>query len=139
MADQNPQQTEPKAPGPASAHPCNDPNLSPEEFLQAVMHDDTFSMPLQEEPLTLPPDIHEYQTRTPPAKIGDETHQPGGELHAVAPKEEEPPSELPEPPLETECEELGDLPEELRDLPDPVPEPKGSVYPQPVSISLNKE
>jgi len=51
----------------------------------------------EEEPLTLPPDIHEYQTRTPPAEIGDETHQPGGELHAVAPK-----SELPEPPLETE-------------------------------------
>jgi hypothetical protein len=30
------------------------------------------------------------------------------------------------------------LPEELRDLPDPTPEPRGSVYPQPVSISLNK-
>ena len=37
-----------------------------------------------EEPITLPPDLSEYQTRTPPAKIGDETHQPGGELHAIA-------------------------------------------------------
>jgi hypothetical protein len=92
------------------------------------------------EPLTLPPDIHEYQTRTPPAKIGDETHQPGGELHAVSSKEE-PPSELPEPPLDGEAgdDELGDLPEELRDLPDPVPEPRGTVVPQPVSVSLTEE
>src|SRR5215470_6859457 len=28
-------------------HPCNNSNLSPIEFLQAVMHDDTFSMPLR--------------------------------------------------------------------------------------------
>jgi hypothetical protein len=92
----------------------------------------------EEEPLALPPDISEKQALAPPAEVGDETHAPGGELHPVAP-EEEPPSELPEPPLETEGDELGDLPEELRDLPDPAPEPRGTVYPQPVSISLNKE
>src|SRR6516165_1206448 len=28
-------------------HPCNNPNLSPEEFLQRVMIDDTFSMALR--------------------------------------------------------------------------------------------
>ena len=28
-------------------HPCNNPNLSPEEFLQRVMVDDTFSMALR--------------------------------------------------------------------------------------------
>jgi hypothetical protein len=28
-------------------HPCNNPNLSPEEFLQCVMVDDTFSMALR--------------------------------------------------------------------------------------------
>jgi hypothetical protein len=36
-------------------------------------------------------------------------------------------------------DQAGDLPEELEQgLPEPVPEPKGSVYPQPISISLNK-
>src|SRR5262245_30992484 len=29
---------------------------------------------LDEEPITLPPDIAEYQSRTPPEKIGDDTH-----------------------------------------------------------------
>ena len=85
-----------------------------------------------EEPLTLPPDIEEYQSRTPPAEIGDDTPAPGGELHQIAAKEE--PSADPE----DRDDELGDLPEELRDLPDPTPEPRGSVHPQPVSISLNK-
>src|SRR5262249_43831355 len=34
----------------------------------------------------------------------------------------------------------GDLPKELeQDLPEPPPEPKGSVYPQPIAVSLNKE
>src|SRR5215510_12883043 len=28
-------------------HPCNNPNLSPIEFLEAVMHDDTFSIALR--------------------------------------------------------------------------------------------
>src|SRR5215831_6192955 len=48
----------------------------------------------EEEPLTLPPDIAEYQASAPPAEIGDETHQQG-ELHTIAPKDE-PLSELPE-------------------------------------------
>jgi hypothetical protein len=48
------------------------------------------------------------------------------------------PGELPEPSLELE-DELGDLPEALRDLPDPVEPPRGSVVPQPVSISLTEE
>ena len=108
--------------------------------------------------ITLPPDIAEYQASTSPAEIGDETHQPGGELHDIAAKEEEP-SELPEPPLETETDKVplsygnvptsyvrggpkdqaGDLPEELEQgLPEPPPEPKGGIYPQPVSVSLNK-
>ena len=86
----------------------------------------------EEEPLELPPDISEYQASTPPAEIGDDTHQPGGELHAVAPK-----SELPEPPLETEGDEVGDLPKELEDPPDPVPEPKGKVYPPPTALFGN--
>src|SRR6516165_9141182 len=43
----------------------------------------------EEEPLELPPDFDRPQDR-PPSKIGeDETHQPGGELHSVAAKEEE--------------------------------------------------
>jgi hypothetical protein len=96
--------------------------------------------------------------------IEDETHHPSGELHSIDPKEEEQPSssELPEPPLETDSDaggvplsyppvplsyvkgapkdQAGDLPEELEQgLLEPVPEPKGSVYPQPISISLNKE
>ena len=91
---------------------------------------------LEEDPLEDPPDIAEYQARNPPSEIGDDTHQPGGELHAVAAKEE---GKEPEPDLEVEDDELCDLPEELRDLPDPFPEPKGSVHPQPVAISLNKE
>jgi len=115
-----------------------------------------------EEP-ELPPDFDRPQD-LPAAKIGDnETHQPGGELHSVAAKteEEEEPSELPEPPHETESDaggvplsygngptsyikkapkdQAGDLPEELEQgLPEPPPEPRGSVYPQPVSISLNE-
>src|SRR6516162_1515335 len=111
-----------------------------------------------EEEIELPPDIAEYQTRTPPSEVGDDTHQPGGELHSIAAKEEE---QLPEPPLETEPDaggvplsygnvptsyikgapkdQAGDLPEELEQgLPEPPPEPRGSVYPQPVSISLNE-
>src|SRR5262249_19702808 len=88
-----------------------------------------------EEPLlTLPPDISEYQARTPPKQIGDETPAPSGELHAL------PPSEEPEPPLEVEdADNVGDLPKELAEPPDPVPEPEGSVVAQPVAISLNKE
>jgi hypothetical protein len=120
--------------------------------------DEAVQRKLDEEPIELPPDIAEYQTRTPPSEVGDDTHQPGGELHSIAAKEEE---QLSEPPLETESDaggvplsygnvptsyikgapkdQAGDLPEELEQgLPEPPPEPRGSVYPQPVSISLNE-
>jgi hypothetical protein len=120
--------------------------------------DEAVQRKLDEEPIELPPDIAEYQTRTPPSEVGDDTHQPGGELHSITAKEEE---QLPEPPLETESDaggvplsygnvptsyikgapkdQAGDLPEELEQgLPEPPPEPRGSVYPQPVSISLNE-
>ena len=120
--------------------------------------DEAVQRKLDEEPIELPPDISEKQTLAPPAEIGDDTHQPGGELHSIAAKEEE---QLPEPPLETEPDaggvplsygnvptsyikgapkdQAGDLPEELEQgLPEPPPEPRGSVYPQPVSISLNE-
>jgi hypothetical protein len=124
--------------------------------------DEATQRKLDEEPIELPPDIAEYQTRTPPSEIGDETHQPGGELHSIASKEE-PSSELPEPPQpETTSDaggvplsygnvptsyvrgrgpkdQAGDIPKELEQgLPEPPPEPKGGVYPQPVSISLNE-
>jgi hypothetical protein len=80
--------------------------------------------------ITLPPDILEHQTLSPPTPIeSDETQVPGGELHSIAAKEE---------PSLQDADNIGDLPKELVDLPDPVPEPSGSVYPQPVSISLNE-
>ena len=78
-----------------------------------------------EDPLEDPPDIAEYQARNPPTKIGDEEHQPGGELHTLPPKSED-------------HDNIGDLPNELEEPPDPVPEPRGHVQPQPISISLNK-
>jgi hypothetical protein len=86
-----------------------------------------------EEPLELPPDIAAHQELSPPTKIEDDTttHQPGGELHEVAAKSKEP-----EPLLD---DNVGDLPEELAEPPDPVPKPKGSVYPQPTAISLNEQ
>jgi hypothetical protein len=84
-----------------------------------------------EEPITLPPDLSECQTRTPPSEIGDDTHQPGGELHAIAAKEEPSGGD----PLD---DNVGDPPKELEEPPDPVPEPRGSVYPQPTAISLNE-
>jgi hypothetical protein len=115
----------------------------------------------EEEPLELPPDLDRPQD-LPPSKIGeDETHQPGGELHSVAAKEEE---QLPEPPLETASDadkvplsygnvpmsyvkgapkdatsrdQAGDLPEGLVEEPVEIPAPRGSVHPQPTAISLN--
>src|SRR5262249_61908764 len=52
--------------------------------------DEAVQRKLDEEEIELPPEIAEYQTRTPPSDIpsdivdvDDETHQPGGELHAV--------------------------------------------------------
>ena len=122
---------------------------------------------LEEEPLTLPPDLAAYQSSAPPKEIGDETHQPGGELHSVAAKSEqeeepEPASDLPEPPLEVEDNDMGgvplsyksvptsyvrggpkdnvgDLPEELElaEPPDLSSEPKGSVLPQPTALFGN--
>jgi hypothetical protein len=99
--------------------------------------DEEQQLQFEEEPLTLPPDLAEYQTSAPPAKIeddtsrqgSDETHQPSGELHAVAAKEE---------PLSEGDDNIGDLPKELTEEPEPVPEPRGRVYPQPVAISLNE-
>src|SRR6516165_5641715 len=89
--------------------------------------DEATQRKLDEEPITLPPDIQEYQASTPPEPIGDESHQPGGELHPVAAKEE--------PSLDDDLtDNLGDLPAELRDLPDPAPEPKGSVLPPPTAL-----
>jgi TolA-binding protein len=94
---------------------------------------------LEEDPLEDPPDIAEFQALNPPAEIGDDTHQPGGELHSVAAKED--------PDLEVEDDDdQGDLPEELTKNVAPAPSnypsfelPKPSVVSQPVSISLNKE
>ena len=80
------------------------------------------------EEITLPPDISEKQTLSPPTKIADETHHPGGELHSVDPKEE--------PSLE-DADNLGDLPRELQDPPTPPTEPKGSVLPQPTALFGN--
>jgi hypothetical protein len=120
--------------------------------------DEAVQRKLDEEPIELPPDIAEYQTRTPPSEVGYDTHQPGGELHSIAAKEEE---QLPEPPLETESDaggvplsygnvptsyvrgapkdQAGDLPEELEtDFREPELEPSGSVYPQPTAIQLNE-
>jgi len=88
---------------------------------------------LDEEPIELPPDLQEYQASEPPAKIGDDTHQPGGELHQVAAKDE--PSEEPEDPdFEVEDDNIGDLPNELAEPPDPVPEPKGKLIPPPTAL-----
>src|SRR5215471_13055162 len=106
----------------------------------------------EEEP-ELPPDFDRPQDLPPTPIREDETHQPAGELHDIAAKEEEP-SELPAPPLETEADKVplsygnvptsyvrggpkdqaGDLPKELEDPPDPVPEPKGKVYPPPTAL-----
>src|SRR5262245_42446679 len=92
--------------------------------------DEAVQRKLDEEPIDLPPDIADYHTLSPPQKIEDTTPPgPTGELHSLTPSED------PEPSLEVE-DEVGDLPNELEEPPDPVPEPKGSVYPQPVAISL---
>jgi hypothetical protein len=92
--------------------------------------DEAAQRDFEAEPLELPPDILEHQTLSTPTPIGDEAPPPGGELHAIAAKEE--------PSLE-HADNVGDLPKELEEPVDPVPEPQGSVYPQPTAISLNKE
>src|SRR5262249_15472923 len=81
---------------------------------------------LEEDPLEDPPDLLEYRVLNPPSKIGDTTPAPSGELHALPPKSED-------------DDNVGDLPKELEEPPDPVPEPRGSVVSQPVSISLNEK
>ena len=130
-----------------------------EAFEAKRQADKTEHQKFDEEPLELPPDFDRQQD-LPPAEIGDETHQPGGELHTVSPKDEEELSELPEPPVETESDAggvplsygnvptsyvrrrpkdaAGDLEELEQGLPEPPPEPRGSVVPQPISVSLNK-
>jgi len=92
-----------------------------------------------EEEITLPPDLSEFQARTPPEKIGDDTHQPGGELHAVGPSKE------PEPDLEVE-DDQGTLPNELQEGVPPAPStypdpelPKPPVVQQPIAVSLSQE
>jgi hypothetical protein len=95
---------------------------------------------LDEEELTLPPDLQDFQARNPSKEVGDDTHQPGGELHSLDPKEEEP--ELEDPDLELEDsavasaddDNIGDLPKELAQEPDPVPEPKGKYLPPPTAL-----
>jgi len=84
---------------------------------------------LAEDPLEDPPDIAEYQARNPPSEVGDEALQPGGELYAIPPKEE--------PEIEDDTDNIGDLPRELHDPAEPVPEPKGSVLPQPTALFGN--
>jgi len=82
---------------------------------------------LDEEEITLPPDLGE----TPPSRAtADEGHQPSGDLHEIAAKEDG----------------EGDLPEELREgVPSttgnyPNPElPQPPVVSQPISVSLNQE
>src|SRR5262249_3279571 len=61
-----------------------------------------------EEPIELPPDtgdLDEPDIPDVPTALEDadtHQHQPGGELHEIAAKDEEPASTLPEPPPETE-------------------------------------
>jgi hypothetical protein len=87
--------------------------------------DETAAREFEEEPLALPPG-----DPPDPSLLEDAASAPSGELHIVAPKEE---------PSVEDTDNVGDLPKELEDPPDPVPEPRGSVYPQPTAISLNKE
>jgi hypothetical protein len=106
--------------------------------------DEAAKVKFDEEPLELPPG-------DPPG--ADETHAPGGELHELPPKDQdpEPVSELPEPPLETEADaggvplSYGNVPtsyvhgEDQSEFEIPEPEqPKGQAFPQPVSVSLNE-
>jgi hypothetical protein len=53
---------------PGSLRPCNDPTLTPEEFLQAVMHDDLCSMALRIRAAKALADIHS-KAPVPPITI----------------------------------------------------------------------
>ena len=94
--------------------------------------DEQAQLKFEQEPLALPPEPDD------PDVVEDETHQPGGELHSVAAKEGEPASEDAEDQTEFELPEPGmtepQLATDARRQ-----KPKGSVYPQPVAVSLNKE
>jgi hypothetical protein len=95
---------------------------------------------LDEEPITLPPDIAEYQAGAPPAKIeSDDTPAPSGELHAVAPEEEP----LADP---KDRDDQCTLPNELQEGVPPAPStypnpelPEPPVVSQPIAVSLNEE
>jgi hypothetical protein len=88
---------------------------------------------LDEEPVTLPPDIAERQTLAPPAKVENDKQQS--------------PEDPDEPDLEIEvADNEGDLPNELLEEAPPAPSsypyselPKPPVVAQPVAISLNEE
>ena len=101
-------------------HPCNNPNLSPEEFLQRVMVDDTFSMALRVKaaaaltsiqtkapvpPITIhikDPYSHEYLTRFPwlkefAAKDPEQVNTNSQSKSRIRPDNPQPSSETPGP------------------------------------------
>jgi len=109
----------------------------------------------------LPPSKIEDETHQPSGEL--HVIAAKSEQEQEQEQEQERASELPEPPQEPETtsdagkvplsygnvpmsyvkgapkDQAGDLPKELEQgLPEPPPEPKGGVYPQPISISLNK-
>jgi hypothetical protein len=83
------------------------------EALEAKRKADEAQQREFEEPIEEPPGTEEPQA--------DDTHVPGGELHAL----------VPEPALEPEGDEAE------FELPEPK-DPTGTVIPQPISISLNE-
>jgi len=118
----------------------------------------------EEAPLSLPPDLDRPQD-LPPSKIEDETHQPSGELHAIAAKEDldledtPPPPEPLDEPFAGDGDDMGGVPlsypalptsyvrggpkdttasKDQREFPDPEL-PKPPVISQPVAISLNEQ
>ena len=100
-------------------HPCNNRNLSPEEFLQRVMVDDTFSMALRAKaaaaltsiqtkapvpPITIhikDPYSHEYLTRFPwlkfAAKDPEQVNTNSQSKSRIRPDNPQPSSETPGP------------------------------------------
>jgi hypothetical protein len=89
---------------------------------------------LDEEPITLPPDIAEKQASAPPAKIeNDQSKEPDPNLEDL----EDPPEDR---------EDQSTLPNELQGGVPPAPStypsfelPKPPVVSQPISVSLNQE
>jgi len=101
-------------------HPCNNPNLSPIEFLEAVTHDDTFSIALRAKaakaltlihtkapvpPITIhikDPYSHEYLTRFPwlkefAAKDPEQVNTNSQSKSRIRPDNPQPSSETPGP------------------------------------------